>query len=94
MFSASPSLHPVSPSSHEAFFVPNKNLKNHNKKLKENNGKTNIKLKDKELEISQIKNKIIEEEIDEGNFNNEKNNKILLKKRKRTLSAQKLECKI
>ena len=41
-----------------------------------------------------IKNKITEEEIDEGNLNNDKNNKILLKKRKRTLSAQKLECKI
>ena len=36
-----------------------------------------------------VKNKIIEEEIDEGNEINEKNDKVLLKKRKRTISAQK-----
>ena len=36
-----------------------------------------------------IKNKIIEEEIDEGNFINDKNNKVLVKKRKRTISSQK-----
>ena len=36
-----------------------------------------------------IKNKIIEEKIDEGNKINDKNNKVLLKKRKRTISAQK-----
>jgi len=63
--------------SHEAFFVPNKNLKNHNKKLKENNGKTNIKLKDKELEISQIKNKIIEESKKIENHTIENNSKLL-----------------
>ena len=63
--------------SHEAFFVPNKNLKNHNKKLKENNGKTNIKLKDKELEISQIKNKIIAESKKIENHTIENNSKLL-----------------
>ena len=36
-----------------------------------------------------IKNKIIEEKIDEGNKINDKNNKVLLKKRRRTISAQK-----
>ena len=35
-----------------------------------------------------IKNKIIEEDIDEGNLTSDKNNKNLLKKRKRTISAQ------
>ena len=35
-----------------------------------------------------IKNKIIEEEIGEGNIMNDKNNTILMKKRKRTISVQ------
>ena len=39
--------------------------------------------------IYTIKNKIIEEEIDKGNFINDKNNKILVKKRNRTISSKK-----
>ncbi len=63
--------------SHEGFFVPSKNIKNNNKKLKENNGKTNIKPKDKYIEISQIKNKIIEESKKIENHTIENNSKLL-----------------
>ena len=63
--------------SHEAFFVPSKNIKNHNKKFKENNGKASIKQKDKYIEISQIKNKIIEESKKIENHIIENNSKLL-----------------